>query len=83
MNRKELFVLWTSLGAISRDLSRGTRDSETICECARKILPEAVPPHALNASRVYLRYVDGRGRFFKWMGQVEDEAVGDRSKRQG
>lgn len=71
MNRKDRFVLWTSLGAISRDLSRGTKDAELVCTQAQKIHPSAIPPNAMNASRVYLRHLDG-GRFFKWMGAIQE-----------
>jgi hypothetical protein len=43
MNRKEIFMNSVFLGAIARDLSRGTRDSQLIALRAERIPVEQIP----------------------------------------
>jgi hypothetical protein len=67
MNRKERFILFVFLGAIARDLSRGTGDAHYIALQADLIAADRIPPNPWNAAKVYLAFVDGRAKPHRWM----------------
>jgi hypothetical protein len=66
-SRKERFMVFIFLGAIARDLSVDTRDSQLIALKADQIPESRIPLNPLNAAKVYLAYVDGRTTAHKWM----------------
>ena len=66
-NRKERFMTFVYLGAIARDLSQGTRDSQLIAGQADRIPESKIPTNPLNAAKVFLNYVDGRSQPYRWM----------------
>lgn len=55
MNHKENFMTFVFLGAIARDLSQGTHDSQRIAAQADRIAA-----NSLNAAKVFLAYLEGR-----------------------
>jgi hypothetical protein len=67
MNKKERFMMFVFLGAIARDLSHGTHDSQLIALKADQIPEPKIPLNPLNAAKVYLAFVDGRALPHKWM----------------
>lgn len=67
MTKKERFMTFVFLGAIARDLSRGTRDSQLIALHADQIPEADIPLNPWNAAKVYLAYVDGRTPAHRWM----------------
>jgi len=67
MNRKERFIMFVFLGAIARDISQGTRDSQLIVLQADRIPAGRIPLNPWNAAKVFLAFVDGRTRPHRWM----------------
>jgi len=67
MNKKERFMTFVFLGAIARDLSRGTGDSQLIALRADRIPEASIPLNPLNAAKVFLAVVDQRSRPHRWM----------------
>jgi hypothetical protein len=67
MTKKERFMTFVFLGAIARDLSRGTRDSQLIALQADQIPETDIPLNPWNAAKVFLAYVDGRTAAHRWM----------------
>jgi hypothetical protein len=67
MTKKEKFITFVYLAAIARDLSRSTADSAQIASFATRISERQIPVNPLNAAHVYLAYLDGRSKAFKWM----------------
>jgi hypothetical protein len=67
MDRKDLFLIFVFLGAIARDVSERTSDSERIADHAQRIPPQRIPRNARNAALVYLAVMSGRSRPHRWM----------------
>lgn len=67
MSKRERFLLFVYLGALARDVSRTTTESEMIAGDAARIPERRIPPNALNAAKVYLAVLDGQTRPHRWM----------------
>lgn len=67
MDRKDMFLMFVFLGAIARDVSERTGDSQRIAEHAQRIPPQRIPHNARNAALVYLAVMSGRSRPHRWM----------------
>jgi hypothetical protein len=67
MDRRERFLLFVYLGALSRDLSRALAESEMIAGYAARIPEKRIPPNAINAAKVFLAVLDGQSRPHRWM----------------
>ena len=60
-------MVFIFLGAIARDLSAGTRDSQVIARHAEQIPEHRIPLNPLNAAKVFLACMDGRTTPHRWM----------------
>ena len=67
MCTREKFLLFVYLGAIARDMCKGTRTSELIVQSASKIQEKRIPPNTFNAAQVFVAFMDGRTRRHRWM----------------
>jgi hypothetical protein len=67
VNKREKFLLFVYLGALARDASRETTESERITDVASRIPERRIPPNALNAAKVYLAVLDAQTRPHRWM----------------
>jgi hypothetical protein len=67
MDRKDLFVMFVLLGALARDVSQRTGDSERIAGHAQRIPANRIPRNPRNAAVVYLAVMAGRSRPHRWM----------------
>ena len=67
MCSREKFLMFVYLGAMARDLCRGTRSSEAIVQSASKIPEQRIPPNTFNAAQVFIAFMDGKTRRHRWM----------------
>jgi hypothetical protein len=69
MTKQERFMLFVYLGSIARAQSHpgGRRQCEIIADYASRIPEQRIPPNVMNAARVYVRFMEGRTRPFRWM----------------
>ncbi len=67
VNKRERFLLFVYLGALARDASRATAESEMIAGYAARIPERRIPPNAVNAAKVYLAVMDDQTPPHRWM----------------
>ena len=67
MSHKEKFMTFVFLGAIARDVSQQTRDSQLIAMRADRIPERQIPLNPWNAAKVFLAYADHRTAPHRWM----------------
>jgi len=67
MSTREKFLMFVCLGAMSRDMCKGTRSSEAIVHSASKIPEKRIPPNVFNAAQVFVAFMDGRAGRHRWM----------------
>jgi hypothetical protein len=73
MTNREKFMMFVYLGAVARDLSRETADSESVAGYAARIPERQIPPNPCNAARVYLAVLDNQAQPHAWMIQKSIE----------
>ena len=68
MSKKEQFMAFILVGAIARDMSAESNDSQLIMHIASQIPEDAIPANIMNAAKVFLAFChDARKRPHRWM----------------
>lgn len=68
MTKKEQFLAFVFLGALSEDLRNETAQAQLIAQLAMEIPEDSIPHCPANAAKVFLAYCGGRTeRPFNWM----------------
>lgn len=67
MTKREKFLMFVYLGAVARDLSRESGDSEMVAGYAARIPERRIPPNPFNAAKVYLAVLDHQSEPHRWM----------------
>jgi hypothetical protein len=68
MTNKEQFMAFVLVGAVARDISADTTDSQLIMHIAGQIPEDAIPANTMNAAKVFLAFCnDGSKRPYRWM----------------
>jgi hypothetical protein len=68
MTKKEQFMAFVLVGAIARDISAETTDSQLIVHVASQIPEDEIPVNIMNAAKVYLAFCyDSSKRPHRWM----------------
>jgi hypothetical protein len=72
LSKKDKFVMFVYLGAIARDLSNNTTESQVITNYAYRIPEERIPLNPANAAKVFLAYWSGTCKQpHRWMCDIE------------
>jgi hypothetical protein len=68
MTKKEQFMAFILVGAIARDISAETNDSQLVMHMASQIQEDEIPANIMNAAKVFLAFCNDAGkRPHRWM----------------
>jgi hypothetical protein len=68
LTRKEQFLTFVFIGALSQDLAAKTDDAQEIAAIALSVCEEGIPENTQNAAKVFLAYCSGcTDKPFEWM----------------
>ena len=68
MTKKDQFMAFILVGAISRDINAETSDHQLVVHIASQIPEDAIPANTMNAAKVFLAFCnDSHKRPHRWM----------------
>jgi hypothetical protein len=68
MSKKDQFMAFVFLGAVSHDINADSSDSQLVMRLASEIPNDAIPDNVMNAAKVFLAFCsDVRKRPHRWM----------------